>query len=410
MSARSSLIALASAFAARQSVAAAAAAAAPASPLRMLAWGGGGSKGQTVAWLPRRWYACAQRDGSSAAAGGAADAPKQREQQQQQSQEQTQQQTQQQQPSGRSFDTTPLMMDARGTAPLKSAEYPSSHDDPFGVQRNWFTSLYKQLNYFAKTGHVPGLKGRQRQVFESVEREFEGLYNKYLKQSTYKDTEHRAMLMLLLSIATYRVLNDEVPDPGLVRDVIRTNQGSMMMAVLLPLHRMRMWVLRYLLAEEPYAQAARFLPALQSDMGTLCEGGVRLGPQLPAPVGDVGATAGTGGGVDEDSAASRGGGADVGAAKGIGAGAATGASAGPALPARPQDMPDEVSLVIDRCRYHEVLTAEDAQFLLSDFCCHHGMTWLNEFKRHGVDVGLERSLVWEDECCQIRVARPRRPQ
>eukprot|EP00955_Chlamydomonas_euryale_P087762 364323-Chlamydomonas_euryale.AAC.11 len=47
------------------------------------------------------------------------------------------------------------------------------------------------------------------QVFESVEREFEGLYNKYLKQSTYKDTEHRAMLMLLLSIATYRVLNDE---------------------------------------------------------------------------------------------------------------------------------------------------------------------------------------------------------
>ena len=33
-----------------------------------------------------------------------------------------------------------------------------------------------------------------------------------------------------------------------MRDVIRTNQGSMMMALLLPLHRFRIWVLRYLLA------------------------------------------------------------------------------------------------------------------------------------------------------------------
>jgi hypothetical protein len=52
---------------------------------------------------------------------------------------------------------------------------------------------------------------------------------------------------------------------------------------------------------------------------------------------------------------------------------------------------------------------EDAQFLLSEFCCHHGMTWLQDFKRHGVDVSLERSFVWEDGCCQIRVARPRTP-
>jgi hypothetical protein len=64
------------------------------------------------------------------------------------------------------YSTTPLILDSRSTAPLKSAEYASSHDDKFGVQKNWFTSLYKQLNYFAKTGAVPGLKGRQREVRE----------------------------------------------------------------------------------------------------------------------------------------------------------------------------------------------------------------------------------------------------
>ncbi len=62
------------------------------------------------------------------------------------------------------YSTTPLMMDANSTEPLKSSEFASSHDDQFGVQKNWFTSLYKQLNYFAKTGAVPNLNGRQRQV------------------------------------------------------------------------------------------------------------------------------------------------------------------------------------------------------------------------------------------------------
>jgi hypothetical protein len=62
------------------------------------------------------------------------------------------------------YSTTPLIMDAAGKDPLKSSEYASSHDDVFGVQRNWFTSLYKQLNYLAKTGTVPSLKGRQKQV------------------------------------------------------------------------------------------------------------------------------------------------------------------------------------------------------------------------------------------------------
>ncbi len=40
----------------------------------------------------------------------------------------------------------------------------------------------------------------------------------------------------------------QIPDPALVRDVIRTNQGSVMMALLLPLHRFKIWILRHLLA------------------------------------------------------------------------------------------------------------------------------------------------------------------
>ncbi|KAG1654521.1 hypothetical protein FOA52_008553 [Chlamydomonas sp. UWO 241] len=326
-----------------------------------------------------------------------------------------------------SYDTTPLIMDLRGTTPLKSADYPSSHDDKYGTQRLWFTSLYKQLNYFAKTGVVPGLKGRQKEVFEAVEKEFEGLYIKHITGSGLKDMEHRSMLMMMLSIATYRILNDEFSDPALVRDVIRTNQGSMMVAVLLPLQRLRTYVLRYLLAEEPYSQAVRFLPAVQSDMGALCEGGVRAGPQAVGPSASSStaaaegsaAAAGEGAAADGSAAAAADGGAQQ-AEQGSG-------SAGPAGPAGPAassqvppakgffsssvkgQLPDEVSLVIDRCKYHEVLTQEDATFLLSEFCCHHGMTWLQDFKRHGVDVSLERSFVWEDECCQIRVARPRVP-
>lgn len=81
-----------------------------------------------------------------------------------QGQQQPDKEQQNVQAHAKGYDTTPLMMDARGTAPLKSTDYASSHDDAFGVQRNWFTSLYKQLNYFAKTGVVPGIKGRQKEV------------------------------------------------------------------------------------------------------------------------------------------------------------------------------------------------------------------------------------------------------
>jgi hypothetical protein len=57
---------------------------------------------------------------------------------------------------------------AAANAPLLSSQFPSSADDAFGIQRNWFTALYKQLNYMAKTGSVPTLKDRQRLVFEQV--------------------------------------------------------------------------------------------------------------------------------------------------------------------------------------------------------------------------------------------------
>jgi hypothetical protein len=58
-----------------------------------------------------------------------------------------------------------LIIDSHANIPLKSSEYASSHDDIFGVQRNWFTALYKQLNYMNNTGMVQGtFKGRQRQV------------------------------------------------------------------------------------------------------------------------------------------------------------------------------------------------------------------------------------------------------
>lgn len=256
-------------------------------------------------------------------------------------------------------------MDATSKVPLKSKEYQSSNDDFFGVQKNWFTSLYKQLNYFAKAGIVPGLKGRQKEVFESVEREFEGLYKRHVVGSGLTGMEHRAMLMMCLAIATHRILSNELPDPTLVREVIRTNQGSLMMGLLMPLHRLRIWILRHLLGEDPYRQAVRLLPALQSDMGTLCTGEVQTETEAPAP--------GPGGGTTAAAAA-----------------AAT-------------------SLVIRGCRYHEVLTQEDAPFLLSEFCCNHGLVWLNEFRRHGVDVTLDRCKVWDDDCCSIRLAKMKSP-
>jgi len=235
------------------------------------------------------------------------------------------------------------MTDANAKEPLKSALYASSHDDKYGVQRNWFTALYKQLNYFAKTGTVSSIKGRQKQVFEGVEREFEALYERHILGKGLAEDAHRAMLLLCLSIATYRVLNDEFDDAVLVREVIRTNLGSLMMGVLLPLHRARIWVLKNLLGEGAYDQAVKFLPALQQDMGPLCTSSIQTGE-------------------------------------------------------------GEATLTVTGCKYHEVCTAEDTPFLLSEFCCHHGLVWMHEFRKHGVAVGLDSCMAWEDEGCCLRQA------
>jgi len=71
-------------------------------------------------------------------------------------------------PEGTTFSTAELITDANANVPLKSVQYASSFDDPFGVQRNWFTALYKQLNYITKTGQVKSMTGRQKQVFQQV--------------------------------------------------------------------------------------------------------------------------------------------------------------------------------------------------------------------------------------------------
>jgi len=243
------------------------------------------------------------------------------------------------------FSTSELYTDANANVPLKSAQYASSFDDPFGVQRNWFTALYKQLNYIAKTGQVKTIMGRQKEVFQQVESEFEHLYNKYVKDKPLQPGDHRSMLMCCLSVATYRILNDEIEDTRLVREIIRTNLGSMMISLLRPIHRFKLWVLRHILREDMYRQAVGLLPAMLQDMGGLVEHTVE--------------------GDDR-----------------------------------------ETMLKVSKCAYHELLTQEETPFLLSEFCCHHGLLWMHEYRRHGVIVSMDNCKAWDDSCCQLRIARP----
>jgi len=214
------------------------------------------------------------------------------------------------------------------------------------VQKNWFTSLYKQLNYISKTGAVENIKGRQKAVFEQVEREFEGLYQKYVAGRSLDEATHRATLLTCLSIASYRVLNDELGDTKLARDIIRTNLGSVMLALLRPVHRFKLWILKWIMREDMYKQAVGFLPALKADLGTQCN-------------------------------------------------------------SRVEESSDAVTtMTVDKCMYYDILTKEDTPFLLSEFCCHHGLLWLHEFRAHGVVVSMDKCMAWDDNCCQLRIARP----
>ncbi|KAJ9515939.1 hypothetical protein QJQ45_016887, partial [Haematococcus lacustris] len=215
-----------------------------------------------------------------------------------------------------------MMSSASDVKPLTSLQYSSSSDDRSGVQRIWFTSLYKQLNYISKIGAVPTFTGRQRPVFELVEQEFEGLYTKYVKGQQLDEQSQRSLMMCCLAIATYRVLNDELGDTKMVREIIRTNLGGLMVSLLLPVHRFKLWLLRYLFMEDMYQQALRMLPALTADMGRLCSSSV---------VAEGGEGSGT------------------------------------------------TLLTVHKCRFHEVLTQEDAPFLLTEFCCHQGLQWLDAY-------------------------------
>ncbi|GLC42691.1 hypothetical protein PLESTM_001365300 [Pleodorina starrii] len=235
--------------------------------------------------------------------------------------------------------------------------YPSSRDDNLGVQRNWFNALFTQLQVMQRTGLMaPHLKGRQKEVFEAVEREFEGLWERHVRGRGLEGTAHRGMLLCCLAVATHKVLLYETGDDTLVREVVRTNLGGTAVGIMMRLHKTRLWLLLRLLAEDPYKQAVRFLPSLQGDLGSLVAGEVATGEE------------GQEGGI-------RGG----------------------------------ATWTARSCAFHSVLAAEGASELLPEFCCQFSMQWLEVFAQYGVRVGLEESLGFGDERCVVRISRPAPP-
>ncbi|KAG2440285.1 hypothetical protein HXX76_004396 [Chlamydomonas incerta] len=233
----------------------------------------------------------------------------------------------------------------RDKAAAADTVYPSSKDDNMGVQRNWFNALFSQLNVVHRTGMVPHMKGRQQEVFVAVEREFEVLWEKYVKDKNLQGTAHRGMLLCCLAIATHKVLRYESGDDELVKEVVKTNLGGVAVSIMTRLHNARLWLLLKLLAEDPYKQAVRFLPTLQGDLGALVASEVDIGEQ-------------------------------------------------------------ESTWTTRACSFHDVLAAEGATELLPEFCCQYSMQWLEAFSQYGVRVGLEQSLGFGDECCQVRISRP----
>ena len=59
-----------------------------------------------------------------------------------------------------------------------------------------------------------------------MEREFERLYLKHIKDKQLDEYSHRTTLMVCLAAATYKVLDVEVGNTELIREVIRTNLGG----------------------------------------------------------------------------------------------------------------------------------------------------------------------------------------
>ncbi|GFR45696.1 hypothetical protein Agub_g7112 [Astrephomene gubernaculifera] len=265
----------------------------------------------------------------------------------------------------------------RDTGAAAETIYPSSQDDNLGVQRNWFNALFSQLNVVHRTGMVPHMKGRQKEVFVAVEREFETLWERHVRDKGLKGTAHRGMLLCCLAIATHRVLRYETGDDELVKEIVRTNLGGMAVGVMMRLHKARLWLLLKLLAEDPYKQAVRFLPTLQGDLGELVVSHVEgdLAGQQPPQQHQH-------------------------------APAATPAAAAAAAASSPPAASGEAVWRASSCGFHSVLAAEEATELLPEFCCQYGMQWLEEFAPYGVRVGLEQSMAYGDECCLVRISRP----
>lgn len=235
--------------------------------------------------------------------------------------------------------------DAKAGGSAADTVYPSSHDDNLGVQRNWFNALFSQLNVVHRTGLAPAMKGRQKEIFVAVEREFEGLWERHVKDKGLQGTAHRGMLLCCLAVATHRVLRYESGDDELVREIVRTNLGGMAVGVMMRLHKARLWLLLKLLNEDPYKQAVQFLPTLQGDLGSLVPSAVEAGPA-------------------------------------------------------------EAVWTTSGCAFHKVLEQEGALELLPEFCCQYSMQWMEEFAQYGVRVGLEKSLAFDDDCCLVRISRP----
>ncbi|KAG2483198.1 hypothetical protein HYH03_017933 [Edaphochlamys debaryana] len=222
--------------------------------------------------------------------------------------------------------------------------YPSSHDDNMGVQKNWFNALLSQLNVVHRTGVIPHMKGRQKEIFVAVEREFEGLWERHVKGKGLTGTAHRGMLLCCLAIATHKVLRYESGDDELVKEVVNTNLGGLAVGIMKKLHSGRLWVLLRLLAEDPYTQAVRFLPSLQNDLSSLVQSDVDVGES-------------------------------------------------------------EATWTTTKCCFYEVLSSEGVPELLPEFCCQYSMQWMEEFSKYGVRVGLEQSLGFGDEQCCVRISK-----
>ena len=61
------------------------------------------------------------------------------------------------------------------------------------------------------------------------------------------------------------------------------------------------------------------------------------------------------------------------------------------------------ALTVDACMFHEVLSAEGEAHLLKHLCCQHNAHWLDAYRGHGVEGGLEACMARGDAKCAIGI-------